>query len=146
MKAVAERTKPELRESEKAALHKIESAAKQQDWIPKLVLPSDEIIQLPIGIFHFMMLGIKYFIKGKSVLLFAEDELLTPNQAANLLDVSRPFLVKLLDKGIIPFIRVGRTHRRIKLRYIEEYQKKLEAEQGRAIDEMARLSQELGMY
>lgn len=52
--------------------------------------------------------------KGQSVELLAHDAELSPNQAAALLKMSRPFLLAFMDRGDLPFHRVG-THRRIKM-------------------------------
>lgn len=57
---------------------------------------------------------------GKRVTLFESDEDLTPNEAAEVLGMSRPHLLKLLDTGVIAFHRVG-THRRISMANVLDY-------------------------
>lgn len=80
-------------------------------------------------------------------MFFAIDgqQALTTQEAANILDVSRPYLIKLLEAGKIPFVRVGQ-HRRIRVNDLANYQKEREIEQEKSLHALARLSQEYGLY
>jgi excisionase family DNA binding protein len=70
---------------------------------------------------------------------------LTTQRAANILGVSRPFLVRLVENGDIPFHMVG-SHRRIYLRDLLDYQRRRDAARHEAIDDMARTEMEAGTY
>jgi excisionase family DNA binding protein len=70
---------------------------------------------------------------------------MTTTRAADFLDVSRPFVVKLVKRGELPCRVVG-THRRIPTAALLEYREKMFRRARQAADEMARLSQELGLY
>lgn len=58
--------------------------------------------------------------------------------------MSRPYLIKLLETGKIPFRLVG-THRRVRFRDLREYKNRDDLERRRAADELTELSQELGL-
>jgi excisionase family DNA binding protein len=70
---------------------------------------------------------------------------LTTQQAAEFLNVSRPYLIKLKEAGKIPFRLVG-THRRVRFRDLREYKNSNDLKRRRAADELTQLSQDLGLY
>lgn len=70
---------------------------------------------------------------------------MTPTQAAEFLDVSRPFVVKLIKQGELPCRMVGKHHR-IPSPALLEYREKMFRRAKIAADEMAQSSQELGLY
>ncbi|PPD17624.1 MAG: DNA-binding protein [Methylomonas sp.] len=78
--------------------------------------------------------------KGNAISLIPHHQEISTQDAANLLNVSRPFLVNLLEKGEIPFRKVG-AHRRVLLTDILSYQEKTEKLRTQALDELADLSQ-----
>jgi excisionase family DNA binding protein len=81
---------------------------------------------------------------GNAVTLIPVHAELTTQEAAGLLNVSRPHLIKLIDSGEIPHHKVG-THRRIKFTDLQAYRNKFEEERRKAMEELAAQAQELGM-
>lgn len=80
--------------------------------------------------------------RGESVTVIPHDKQLTSQEAAEILSVSRPHLIELLDRGELPFHRVG-THRRIKIEDALAYRERRDAERRAALAELTRLSEEL---
>ena len=82
---------------------------------------------------------------GQGVQIIPKDAELTTQQAADVLNVSRPYVVGLLESGQIPFRKVGR-HRRITFEALMEYKRKDDLQRRAAADDLADLSQELGDF
>ena len=82
--------------------------------------------------------------QGKPFTLVPNDHELSTVEAARVLNVSRPFLIKEIDAGRLPCHKVG-THRRITVSDLETYRQKLRAEREAALDAMASNADDLGL-
>jgi excisionase family DNA binding protein len=107
-----------------------------------LVGPDGERIELPPSAVEALKVVVAALMRGQSVTLVSQDAELSSQAAADMLHVSRPHLIKLLDHGEIRFHRVG-THRRIRVEDVVAYRERRDAERDAALAELTRLSEEL---
>jgi excisionase family DNA binding protein len=82
--------------------------------------------------------------EGRPIVLMPTQQELTTVEAANFLNVSRPFIIKEIDAGRLPHRMVG-SHRRIALDDLLNYSNKMRAQQAGALDRMAENARELGL-
>lgn len=103
-----------------------------------------EQIEAPESLSELIQEAVPYLAEGKSVSVVSEDTVLTTQEAAEMLGMSRPYIVSLAERGIIPFTKVG-THRRFTFSDVLAYKKVLERREQR-LEEMVRLSEEMHLY
>jgi excisionase family DNA binding protein len=105
---------------------------------------AEETVAIPIPAFRLLADILTEMAKGNAVTLIPIHAELTTQQAADLLNVSRPFLIEQLEHGAIPFRKVGK-HRRVLSRDLMEYKQKMDQNRLKALDELSAQAQELGM-
>lgn len=112
---------------------------------PALVGADGERLELPSAVFRLLKDIVRNMQLGRAIVLIPENQQLTTQRAADLLGVSRPHLIKLLETGELPFHKVG-SHRRIYLKDLVAYQKRRDVERKAALDRIAREAFESGLY
>jgi excisionase family DNA binding protein len=136
-----------LREqTEKCLAHVEEFSAQGQDSDPslRLYLAGEREVPLPR---HFTTLTLEILTEvgqGCSVSIGTGEGELTTSEAAELLNVSRPHLVKLIEEGKIPFHKVG-THRRVYRKDVLEYKARQHEEVEKAMQNLTDQAQELDL-
>ena len=103
-----------------------------------------EPIELPAGAVAMLMDILDAMAAGRGITLIPENAELTTVEAADILNVSRPFLIKLLEEGQIPFRKVGR-HRRVRLEDVVNYKKAIDREREEVLDQLAADAQQHDM-
>ena len=99
---------------------------------------------LPEVVTRLLMEILKETAAGRAVSLVTVDAEVTTQQAATILNVSRPYLVSLIEKGLLPARKVG-NQRRLPLADVLEYKAANRAKRRETLREMAALDQELGL-
>src|SRR6266542_1495830 len=94
--------------------------AAQREPTARLVGPDGSEVEIPASAFAALQAVVRDMAQGLTITLIPHDKELTTKEAADILNISRPFLVKLLDRGEIPHHRVG-THRRLRVEDVLAY-------------------------
>jgi len=112
---------------------------------PKLVGPDGMGRALPSDLGSFLGQILAHLKQGGSITLRQDDTTLTTMKAAQLLGVSRQFLARLLEAGLIPFHLVG-THRRVYARDLLVFKAKRDSARRKTLDDLARAEMDEGLY
>jgi excisionase family DNA binding protein len=104
----------------------------------------EQDVVIPGATFHLLVDILSQMAQGNAVTIVPIHAELTSQEAADLLNVSRPFLIKLIESQEIPCRKVGR-HRRIRFADLMEYKQKTDNQRNQALDELAAQAQELNM-
>lgn len=112
---------------------------------PKLIATNGEEVALSPTLLRVLRRSVEVLADDRAVLLNSLGKQISPQEAATLLAVPVTYLVKLLDDGTLRFTLDG-DFRRLSLAEVLAYRQELRARQHEALDELARLSQELGLY
>ncbi|MFD9001137.1 helix-turn-helix domain-containing protein [Streptomyces sp. NPDC059582] len=105
---------------------------------------TDEALILPRPVAEMFASMLAALANGQGVQIIPVDAVLTTQQAADMLNVSRPYLIGLLEAGEIPYTLVGR-HRRIRFADLHQYLREDDGQRKDAADELMELDQELGL-
>lgn len=134
---IAQRALRELVRAKKprAAMLQLDGATKADESISA---------SLPAGAVPLLLEILGYMANGNIVQIVPHHAELTTQQAADLLGVSRPYLVKLLENGEMPFTKVG-THRRVKYADLMAYKKQDDEKRDAVLDELAQEAENLGL-
>ncbi len=104
----------------------------------------EEAIAIPMSAFRLLADILTEMARGNAVTLIPVHAELTTQQAADVLNVSRPYLIELLEKGAIPHRKVG-THRRVLFQDVMAYKNRTDQARLKALEELSVLDQELGL-
>jgi excisionase family DNA binding protein len=104
----------------------------------------EETVELPAGAVRLLVEILEDMAAGRAVSIVPQDAELTTQQAADFLNVSRPFLIQLLEEKKIPFRKVG-THRRVRTEDVLRYKETIDADRRKVLDALAVEAQELGL-
>ena len=115
---------------------------------PAALVGSDgQAVDLPEEVFQVLSEAVRAMQRGKAVTVAPVDQLITTQEAADFLGVSRPTLVKKLEDGSIEFERTtGGKHRRVRLVNVLQYRDEQRAERRKALRELVSEAQRAGTY
>lgn len=120
-------------------------AALQSGQPPSFIGPDGQTVPIPQTIIELLRQSVEHLMQGDYVQVKSVSNTLTMQQAADILNVSRHFMKRLLDQGEVPVISSG-TRRRVRLEDVLRYKEQRDAKERQGLVELARLSQEMGLY
>ncbi|HEY9798832.1 MAG TPA: helix-turn-helix domain-containing protein [Leptolyngbyaceae cyanobacterium] len=132
-------------EQEASDIKEIERLLNIKGFQPKLMGANGEAITIPKSLHQVLRQVVHAMALGKAVSIITQDQELTTQQAADLLNVSRPYLIKLLEQGEISYVKVG-AHRRVRFDELLKYKQERDTKRRQLLDELTAESQELGFY
>src|SRR5262249_4562772 len=111
----------------------------------ELVGPDGQRHRIPEAVVHGLARMAEVLARGDALTIVPVGARMTTQQAADLLNISRQYVVRLLDRGEIPHDHTGK-HRRLRIEDVLAYKQKRDRERDDKLDELARLTDELGGY
>jgi excisionase family DNA binding protein len=132
-------------EQETQSIKQLESILNLEGSQPKLVGANGEIIPIPESVDKVLRHVVHAMALGKLVSIVIQEQELTTQQAADFLNVSRPYLIKLLKQGEIPYMMVG-THRRVHFEDLKQYKQQRDSQRRKFLQELIEMSEEAGLY
>jgi excisionase family DNA binding protein len=145
VRAMKERETLYAPDQEAQNLKELDEILAKEEGVAQLVAPSGEVRELPHSVYEILRDIVHYISQGVAVELMPMHSQLTTQQAAEVLGVSRPHLVKLLEREELPHHKVGK-HRRIRLDDLLVYKHKRDSKRRQVLEQIRADSEELGLY
>jgi excisionase family DNA binding protein len=134
-----------VQEHEKELIDQLEQILSRESAQPKLIGSNGEEILIPESVYSILRQVVHAMASGQAISLAPHNSEVTTQEAADILNVSRPFLVKLLDQGEIPHIKVG-NHRRLRLEHLTSYKEQRDNKRHKLLDQLIEMTEEAGLY
>ena len=132
-------------EQETEAIAQLEQILSRESSQLRLVASNGEEILIPESVYSVLGQVVRAMASGQAISIVRHNRELTTQEAANILNVSRPFLVKLLENGEIPHIKVG-SHRRILFQDVMIYKERRKIKRRQGLNELTQFLQDEGFY
>ena len=136
-------THPTIQEIAKVSSQILDSCSVTNETC-ELKVNEDKTITIPSSILPQLRDILNYIAQGNNIKIVPIKQELTTTEAASILNVSRPYLVELLESGKIPFRKVG-VRRRILYQDVITYKEKVNAQRRKTLAELTAQAQELNM-
>jgi excisionase family DNA binding protein len=132
-----------LPEAEQKQVQELEAMLRQGS--AALVSSNGERIDLPNTVYEILKKVVTLMAHGQAITLIPDNQAVTTQRAADILGMSRPFFIKLLDAGVMAHHRVG-NQRRVYLREVLAYAQKREKERRAALARLSQAAVDAGLY
>ncbi len=133
------------KDAETPAIKQLERMLNSIGKHPKLIGVDGEQIVIPDSVYYILRQAIELMASGHAISLVPLERELTTQEAADLLNVSRPYLVKLLEQTAIPYKIVG-SHHRIRFEDLMAYKEQRDLLRHQSLRKITEISEEWGLY
>ena len=130
---------------EAESIRQLENILNLEGSQAKLVGANGEAITIPESVYQVLRQVVHAMALGQAISIAPQEQEMTTQQAADILNVSRPYLIKLLEQGEIPYIKVG-THRRVRSQDLMTYKQQRDIMRREGLKEMSQFLQNEGFY
>jgi len=134
-----------VQEQEKESIAELERILNLDPSQAKLVGSNGEESLIPESVYRMLCHIVHMMASGQRISIMPHNCQLTTQEAAEILKVSRPFLIKLLETGEIPHIKVG-SHRRVIFQDLINYQEQRKVKRRQGLQELTQFLQDEGFY
>lgn len=131
--------------AEAKSIKHLDAALRPETARAKLISVDGEEILLPDSVYRVLRASVHLMALDRAVSIVGIDYEVTTQEAANILNVSRPFFVKLLEQGELPYRKVG-TRRRVRFQDLMAYKERFDTQRDKAMDKLISFSEEQGLY
>ncbi|ARV60426.1 DNA-binding protein [Nostocales cyanobacterium HT-58-2] len=139
-------TEPVIAQQEVQSIKQLERVLKSEGGSQaKLVGANGEQIDIPDSVYQVLRDVVHAMGLGQAISIVPQNHEMTTQQAADFLNVSRPYLVKLLEQGEIPYVKVG-SHRRVRFNDLMEYKQQRNTKRRKGLKELTQFLQDEGFY
>ncbi|WP_244564594.1 helix-turn-helix domain-containing protein [Rhizobium sullae] len=121
------------------------ASSKKRQGIVQVIDADGKRQELPIALAEVMYRAAELLAEGRPVTVLPDEEMLSTQAAADILNVSRQYLVRLVDTGELPAEKVG-SHRRLRAADVAALKTTRDAKRASALDRLASLSEDVGGY
>jgi excisionase family DNA binding protein len=132
-------------QGEAQSIKELERILSVKDFQAKLLGANGEKIHIPEPIYQVLLQVVHAMASGKAISIIPQQQELTTQQAAEYLNVSRPYLIKLLEQGDINYIKVG-SHRRVCFDDLMKYKQHRNTKRREGLKEFTQFLQDEGFY
>ena len=134
-----------VEEQDRALIAQLEELFSLEPSQAKLVGSNGKEVKIPEPVYRMLRDIVRLMASGQRVSIVSHNCQLTTQEAAEILNVSRPFLVKLLEAGEIPYIKVG-SHRRVIFQDLMNYKEQRKVKRQKGLKEITQFLQDEGFY
>lgn len=135
---------PAQQRQAKQTLKSLKSSRSSKGSVYLTVSKDSSPISIPSDAVSYLEQILEHMAKGQQVEIVLGSQMMTTQQAADFMQVSRPYVVKLMETGELPFTKVGK-HRRIDFSDLDTYQTAQKKRARKALQKLADQAQELDM-